>query len=388
MATKSVFKRFDAGTSTWVEFYFRTSADIIDETSSFKVMTAAERTAIATYLTGGFNTANKLLQLDSGGLIPASLIPTNLAAYLKTNNPTFTGTLTGPLADITRVNFGATSENIQSTQNGLEISSQLDVILKAGGAVDVNSKKITSLATPTAASDAANKSYVDNLVAEGVKPVDPVVAATTANITLSGAQTIDGIAVTTTQRVLVKNQTTASQNGIYVVNGGGAWTKLTLESVKGTLVFVLGGTTNNDTKFYASTDTTWVLFSKTDTITAGAGLTRTGDTVSISNLGVTNAMIANTTIDLANKTALFAAVDDRAYASTGAANANSNIVTKLGDIYSAVKNLRGTTNYNTSNTETIAGAYTLANSKNATYTGSAATPTGTFNTGDLYFQTL
>ena len=52
-----------------------------------------------------------------------------------------------------------------------------------------------------------------------------VALATTANITLSGEQTIDGI-LTSTSRVLVKNQTTASQNGIYV-SGSGAWTRAT-----------------------------------------------------------------------------------------------------------------------------------------------------------------
>ena len=83
------------------------------------------------------------------------------------------------------------------------------------GAVSLNSQKITNLADPTADADAANKGYVDG-VAQGLDIKDSVVAATTANIDLSGALTIDDISVTAGDRVLVKEQTDASENGIYL----------------------------------------------------------------------------------------------------------------------------------------------------------------------------
>lgn len=84
--------------------------------------------------------------------------------------------------------------------------------------------------TPAAANDVANKSYVDTAVSGGgsagmlVKLA--VEVATSANITLSGTQTIDGVGVTAGQRVLVRAQTTGSQNGIYVV-AAGAWSRST-----------------------------------------------------------------------------------------------------------------------------------------------------------------
>jgi len=76
----------------------------------------------------------------------------------------------------------------------------------------------------------------------------PCIVATTANITLSGTQTIDGVAVVADDRVLVKNQTTASENGIYVV-AAGTWTRATdwdgsNDVAQGTIVNVVQGSTN------------------------------------------------------------------------------------------------------------------------------------------------
>ena len=86
--------------------------------------------------------------------------------------------------------------------------------------------------------------------ASGAAGKPPVRAATTANVTLSGAQTIDGVAVIAGDRVLVKDQSTGSQNGIYVA-ASGAWTRSTdfdtsIEINSGTIVAVSEGTTNGD----------------------------------------------------------------------------------------------------------------------------------------------
>ena len=96
------------------------------------------------------------------------------------------------------------------------------------GALDMNSDTaatITGLSSPTNDSDAATKGYVDGLV-QGIDAKASVVAATTANITLSGAQTIDGVSVVAGNRVLVKDQSTSSANGIYVA-AVGAWARST-----------------------------------------------------------------------------------------------------------------------------------------------------------------
>lgn len=123
--------------------------------------------------------------------------------------------------------------------------------------VAFGSQKITGLADPTLAQDAATKAYVDG-VATGLDVKASVRVATTANITLSGTQTIDGVAVIAGDRVLVKNQTTGSENGIYVV-GASAWSRSTdadtsAEVTSGMFTFVSEGTANGHAGFVLATD--------------------------------------------------------------------------------------------------------------------------------------
>jgi hypothetical protein len=143
----------------------------------------------------------------------------------------------------------------------------------------------TSLTLPTSGT-LATQSYVDG-IAQGLDIKPSVKCATTANITLSGEQTLDGI-LTSASRVLVKNQSTASQNGIYV-SAAGAWTRATdfdnwLE-VPGAFVFIEEGTTLGNTGWactsdvggtIGSTSVTWVQFSGAGTYTAGTGLSLVG----------------------------------------------------------------------------------------------------------------
>lgn len=154
--------------------------------------------------------------------------------------------------------------------------------------VDVNAKKITNLANPSAAQDAATKSYVDG-VATGLDIKASVRAASVGNITRSGTQTIDGVALSVGERVLLKNQTAPAENGIYVV-ASGAWSRATdadtsAEVTTGLFVFVSEGTTNGDTGWVLTTndaitlDTTSLTFSQfsgAGTYTGGSGLTLTG----------------------------------------------------------------------------------------------------------------
>ena len=167
-----------------------------------------------------------------------------------------------------------------------------DGTVTATGAFNMGGFKITGLAEPTLSNDAATKNYVD-LAVQGLKTKDSVRAATTANITLSGTQTIDGVALSAGDRVLVKNQTTASANGIYVV-AVGAWSRATDADtgaeLRGAFTFVQEGTSQADTGWVVGTDgvitldTTainWVQFSSAGQVTAGNGLTKTGNTLSI-----------------------------------------------------------------------------------------------------------
>lgn len=154
---------------------------------------------------------------------------------------------------------------------------------------------ITGLPEPSGDQDAATKAYVDS-VAQGLAVKDSVACATTANITLSGEQTIDGV-TTSTDRVLVKNQSTASQNGIYVSDAG-AWARATdfdnwLE-VPGAFVFVEAGTANANTGWVCtsvsggtlgSTSVTFTQFSGAGTYTAdGTTLQLSGSQFSVKDV--------------------------------------------------------------------------------------------------------
>jgi hypothetical protein len=98
----------------------------------------------------------------------------------------------------------------------------------------------------------------EGVTAEYIDFKASVRAATTANITLSGTQTVDGVALIANDRVLVKNQSTGSQNGLYVVQAG-AWIRTTdadvsAEVTPGMFVFVEEGTINGDTGWLLSTN--------------------------------------------------------------------------------------------------------------------------------------
>ncbi len=150
---------------------------------------------------------------------------------------------------------------------------------------------VTGLAAPVAGSDAVNLDYVSSLSA-GITPRTGVAVATTANITLSGEQTIDGV-ITSASRVLVKNQSAPAQNGVYTT-AAGAWSRATdsdtaAELKFGYYYFVSGGTTQAATSWFIQTapvvlNTDPVVFSQfsaSQSYLAGTGLNLVGNTFSI-----------------------------------------------------------------------------------------------------------
>ena len=153
--------------------------------------------------------------------------------------------------------------------------------------------------TPSGNTDIANKFYVDT-VAQGLGPKAACKCATTANITLSGLQTIDGYTTLAGDRVLVKNQSSNQFNGIYNASAG-AWTRSTdmdvWSEVPGAYTVILNGVQANTAWVCTSSDTgtidvtpiTFVLFSGVSTYTAGTGLTLAANQFSITNTGVTAA---------------------------------------------------------------------------------------------------
>ena len=159
---------------------------------------------------------------------------------------------------------------------------------------------VTGLATPSAGTDAANKAYVDS-VAVGLVVRSPVAVATTANLTLSAEQTIDGV-LTSASRVLVKNQTAPAENGIYIT-AAGAWSRAADSNTAGQLLkgyyyFVSGGTTQGATSWTITTaptvlNTDPVLFSQfsaSQVYTAGTGLSLVGSafSVNVAQPGITS----------------------------------------------------------------------------------------------------
>jgi hypothetical protein len=219
--------------------------------------------------------------------------------------------------------------------------------------IDMGGNQITNVADPTAAQAAATKAYVD-AVKTGLNVKDAVKLASTAALAAStyangssgvgatltananGALSLDSVAVSTSDRVLIKNQADASQNGIYTVtNTGGASAAFVLtratdadtaaEMPGGSFTFVEQGSaladngfvfTHNGSPTIGTTDLTVAQFSGAGQIDAGAGLTKSGntlavqvddssieissDTLQVKASGITNAMLAGS-IDLTAK---------------------------------------------------------------------------------------
>lgn len=133
---------------------------------------------------------------------------------------------------------------------------RLDQFAAPTAPVSANGQKITNLGTPTLATDACTKGYADAL-ANGTDWKASVRAVAASNITLSATQTVDGVALIAGDRCAVVGQSTASQNGIYIV-AAGAWTRAADADV-GTLTanaafFVEEGTTNADTQWRLTTN--------------------------------------------------------------------------------------------------------------------------------------
>ena len=161
-------------------------------------------------------------------------------------------------------NFIVGSGSTWVAENGSTARSSLGlgtISTQAANSVAISGGTITGLGSPSASSDVATKNYVDNLVT-GLKTRIITRASTTGNITLSSdlqnGDTLDGITLATGNKVLVKDQTDATENGIYDVVASGTATRNsdynTVEELAGQLVIVQEGSANADKIFLCTTD--------------------------------------------------------------------------------------------------------------------------------------
>ena len=193
------------------------------------------------------------------------------------------------------------AENGSTARSSLGLGT---ISTQASSSVSISGGSITGLGAPSSGSDAATKTYVDDLVA-GLKTRIICRAATTANVTLSSdlqnGDTLDGITLATGNRVLVKNQSTASQNGVYTVVASGTASRDTdfdaIGELAGQLVIIQEGSTNAEKMFLCTTDSDASLGSDTITFTevqpANVGdVTLTG-TQTLTNKTLTSPVISD-----------------------------------------------------------------------------------------------
>jgi hypothetical protein len=408
-------------------------------------------TALSLGASSGTTTVNNDLNLATGKVFKIAgtnvLTATALGSAVVSSSLTSVGTIATGVWEATDIGVahGGTGTSTGSitgtgaltfTAGGTDTSVSL--VPNGTGTVDVSNKRITSVAEPTQSTDAATKAYVDGL-ANGLDVKASVKAASTANLsatysngtggvgatlTNAGTQaalTLDSIALSVGNRVLIKNQSTALQNGVYTVTTVGTvsanWvlTRATdfdnspgTEVGPGVFFFVEQGTTQADNGYVITSDaditigTTaidFVQFSGAGQITAGDGLTKSGNTINA--VGTSNRIdISADAIDISTSyvgqssiTTLGTigtgtwqgSVIGATYGGTGVNNGSSTITLGGSFTHTGAHTLGVTTTANTSVTlpttgtlATLAGTETFTNKTLTSPTINAGALSGTF----------
>jgi hypothetical protein len=406
---------------------------------------------VSTAAQGNITSLGTLSSLGVNGTITASAITANTGVFTGDAgglNNIIAGNITGTVATATTagtvttaaqpnitsvgtLSSVTTTGNVDTTANivtdniigksaGITITSigtnqPVTLVPTGSGGVSVSSKRILDLAEPTASTDAATKQYVDDLaqglaiqapckvgtpgtlasITSGTITYDNGTAGVGATLTTSSGtyNTIDGITVATNDRVLVKDEATTANNGIYVKTSATVLTRASdfdtpVEMAGGDFVFIQQGSTLNDTGFVMTdpvvtigTDAaTFVQFSGAGSFLAGAGLTLTGSTFSITDTAVTAQAYGNgthnATFTVNGKGQMTAAANVQITAAAGALSGsvlNSSVtdssLTSLGTIDTGV--WQGTA---------IGAAYVATLNQNTTGSAASATTAGTVTT--------
>ena len=238
-------------------------------------VTSAIQTQIGTKLTA----SNNLSDVSSASTARTNLglaIGTNVQAYdaelqaiagltsAADKGIQFTGSGTAATFDLTTAGKALLDDADASAQRttlglGTIATQNANNVALTGGT-------ITGLGDPSSTSDAATKNYVDTLVA-GLRTRVIARVASTANVNIStgleNGDTLDGVTLVTGNRVLLKDQSTTSQNGLYIVVASGAASRDpefdTITEIAGQLILVSEGTTHADDLFLCTTDTSATL---------------------------------------------------------------------------------------------------------------------------------
>ena len=352
----------------------------------------------------------------------------NSTAVISGTGLDITGTVdangTGTFGSIITPSVTGTTGNLTLTAGSSD--DYVEIRPTGTGQVHVGGFKIESLGAPTVSTDAATKQYVDD-VAQGLAIQAPAVAASTgtlatmsggtvtydngtsgvgATLTISGSTltAIDGVTLSTDDRIVIKDESTSAHNGIYTYTSSTVLTRATdfdtpTEMAGGDFVFVQQGTLYNDTGWVmtdpvttvGTSDVTFVQFSGAGSFTAGAGLTLTGTefSVNVDNLTTdisggnvvvkTSAQLTTPNIGEATGTSL-----------TATGNVAGGNLTTTG-VVSATGNITGGNVAGTTGTFTdVAGSLTTAAQPNVTSVGTLTSldvtgnvDGGNINTGGL-----
>jgi hypothetical protein len=277
------------GTTTQVPIVTVNSKGIVTQISTVGVTTTAEGILQLPLL--GDNNSNGLilptntLAIRGGTNIITAAQNTTVTISLSSNVITNTDTQTlinktlstgntwsGNTIGLAYGGTGSTNGSITGTGSlTFTAAGNINLVPQQGSSVDVAGFRITSLLNPVDATDAATKAYVDG-VKQSLDIKESVRAATVSNITLAGLQTVDGLSLPAGSRVLVKDQTVASTNGIWIVDPQDWYRAPDADSSEkvtaGLFTFVESGTVNSGKGYVLFTtetvnlDTTALVFTQ------------------------------------------------------------------------------------------------------------------------------
>jgi hypothetical protein len=214
----------------------------------------------ATTITSSDLTASRALASNSSGKVAVSAVTSTELGYVSG----VTSAIQTQLG--TKLTASNNLSDVSSTSTARTNLGLGTIATQNANNVALTGGTITGLGDPSSSSEAATKNYVDNLVT-GLRTRVIARVASTANVNIStgleNGDTLDGVTLVTGNRVLLKDQSTASQNGLYIVVASGAASRDTefdiISELAGQLILVSEGTTHADDLFLCTTDTSATL---------------------------------------------------------------------------------------------------------------------------------